>query len=91
MVADRRSGGSLGRIFGTGIAVAALAVRVASAYGRTHGLSWMAPIIGGRTIVSPWVARSGTTSSIWTNVVTGIVNLLLGLCAVAVMMMHPGR
>jgi SPW repeat-containing protein len=74
----------------TGIALAALAIGFASAYGRTHGLSWIAPIIGVWTIVSPWVARSSTTSSIWTNVVTGIVILLLGLCAVAVGMRRPG-
>lgn len=68
----------------TGFALAALAVGFASAYGRTHGLSWIAPIIGLWTIVSPWIVQSATTASVWNNVVTGIVIFLLGLGAVAV-------
>jgi hypothetical protein len=68
----------------TGIALAALGLGFASAYGRTYGLSWIAPIIGIWTIVSPWIVRSATTSTIWNNVVTGAVILLLGLGAVAV-------
>jgi hypothetical protein len=68
----------------TGIALAALALGFASAYGRTYGLSWIAPIIGVWTIVAPWVARSSTTASIWNNVVTGAVILGFGLGAVAV-------
>jgi hypothetical protein len=68
----------------TGIALAALALGLASAYGRTHGLSWVAPIIGVWTIVSPWVMGVSTKATIWNNVVTGAVILLLGLGAVAV-------
>ncbi|MDH2427348.1 SPW repeat protein [Sphaerisporangium sp. TRM90804] len=67
-----------------GLALAALALGFASAYGRTHGLTWIAPILGVWTILSPWIIRSATTSSIWNNVVTGIVILLLGLGAMAV-------
>ncbi|MEU8381028.1 SPW repeat protein [Streptosporangium sp. NPDC048865] len=67
----------------TGIAVAALALAFASAYGRTYGISWVAPVIGIWTIVSPWITGSATRGSIWNNVVTGIVILLLGLGAVA--------
>lgn len=68
----------------TGFALAALAVGFASAYGRTHGLSWIVPIIGVWTIIVPWVVRSATRGSIWSNVVTGVVILLLGLAATAI-------
>ncbi|MCW2898597.1 MAG: repeat protein [Streptosporangiaceae bacterium] len=68
----------------TGIALAALALGLASAYGRTHGLSWIAPIIGVWTIVSPWLMHSGMRGTIWNNVVTGAVIVLLGAGAVAV-------
>ncbi|RCG26232.1 hypothetical protein DQ384_30155 [Sphaerisporangium album] len=68
----------------TGLVVAALALGFASAYGRTYGLTWMLPILGIWTIITPWVIRSATTGSIWNNVVTGAVILLLGLGAMAV-------
>ncbi|MFC4585147.1 SPW repeat protein [Sphaerisporangium corydalis] len=68
----------------TGLALAALALGFASAFGRTYGLTWIAPILGVWTILSPWIIRSHTTGSIWNNVVTGIVILLLGLGAMAV-------
>ncbi|WP_433378396.1 SPW repeat protein [Streptosporangium sp. CA-115845] len=68
----------------TGIVVAALALGFASAYGRTYGISWVVPIIGIWTIISPWVTGSATTANIWNNVVTGAVIFLLGLGAVAV-------
>ncbi|WP_405147555.1 SPW repeat protein [Sphaerisporangium sp. NBC_01403] len=68
----------------TGLALAALALGFASAFGRTYGLTWIAPILGVWTIVSPWIIRSHTTGSIWNNVITGIVILLLGLGAMAV-------
>jgi hypothetical protein len=68
----------------TGLALAALALGFASAFGRTYGLTWIAPILGVWTILSPWIIRSHTTGSIWNNVITGIVILLLGLGAMAV-------
>jgi hypothetical protein len=66
-----------------GIALAMLALGFASAYGRTHGLTWVAPLIGVWTIIAPWVVRGdvATTGTIWNNVVTGVVALLLGLGA----------
>ncbi|MEU4534891.1 SPW repeat protein [Streptosporangium sp. NPDC023825] len=67
----------------TGIAVAALALAFASAYGRTYGISWVAPVIGIWTILAPWITGSATRGSIWNNVITGIVILLLGLGAAA--------
>ena len=38
----------------TGIALAALAMAFATAFGRTYGLSWIVPIIGIWTIIVPW-------------------------------------
>ena len=68
----------------TGFVLAALAVGFASAYGRTHGLSWIVPIIGVWTIIVPWVVHEARTGTIWSNVVTGAVILLLGLAAAAI-------
>ncbi|GII81640.1 hypothetical protein Sru01_66220 [Sphaerisporangium rufum] len=68
----------------TGLALAALAMGFASAFGRTYGLTWIAPLLGIWTILAPWITRSATTASIWTNVVTGAIVLLLGLAAMAV-------
>ncbi|MEW9552783.1 SPW repeat protein [Nonomuraea sp. NPDC050783] len=67
----------------TGLAVAALAVGFAAAYGRTHGLSWVTPVIGVWTIISPWVMYGGAAPSaaVWTNVVVGIWIVLMGLAA----------
>ncbi|MEO3857821.1 SPW repeat protein [Acrocarpospora sp. B8E8] len=66
-----------------GIALALLALGFASAYGRTHGLTWVAPLIGIWTIIAPWVisADVANTATIWNNVATGTVALLLGLGA----------
>ncbi|GII65483.1 hypothetical protein Skr01_55680 [Sphaerisporangium krabiense] len=68
----------------TGLVVAALALGFASAYGRTYGLTWMLPILGIWTIITPWVIRSVSTGTIANNVATGAVILLLGLGAMAV-------
>lgn len=68
-----------------GIAVALLAVGYASAYGRTHGLSWVTPVIGAWTIVAPWVVlgRDVTAGTIANNVITGAVIVLLGIVTTA--------
>jgi hypothetical protein len=67
-----------------GLFLAALGLGFASAYGRTYGLTWLAPVLGVWTIVSPWIIRSVSAGTIWNNVVTGIVILLLGIGAMAV-------
>lgn len=70
----------------TGLAVAVLALGLASAFGRMHGLAFVIPLIGVWTIISPW-AVSGTvdtTSVIVSNVVIGAVIVLLGLLAFTV-------
>lgn len=68
----------------TGLFLAALGVGFASAYGRTYGLTWLAPVLGVWAIVSPWILRSATTSTLWNNIVTGAVILLLGVGAMTV-------
>jgi hypothetical protein len=70
----------------TGIALAALAVGLASAYGRTHGMAWLAPIVGIWTIIAPWVIRGGvaTTATIANNVATGAVAVVAGLAAMSI-------
>jgi hypothetical protein len=69
----------------TGFAVAVLAVGHASAYGRTHGLSWATPVLGIWTIVAPWVVLGSATDGgvIISNVISGAVIMLLGLASMA--------
>ncbi|WP_169946727.1 SPW repeat protein [Microbispora sp. H11081] len=70
----------------TGLVVSALALGLASAYGRTYGLGWLLPVLGVWAIVSPFVVRAGseaTATTIWNNVVTGIVTVALGAAALA--------
>ena len=66
-----------------GIALALLALGFASAYGRTHGIAWVAPLIGVWTIIAPWVVSGdvATAATVWSNVVAGIIAGLLGLGA----------
>lgn len=68
-----------------GIAIAVLALAFGAAYGRTHGMSFIVPLLGIWLIVSPWIiANVDTTASmIWSNVVVGTVVLILGLLTTA--------
>ncbi|MEV5753018.1 SPW repeat protein [Actinoallomurus sp. NPDC052308] len=77
----------------TGIAVTLLALGFTSAYGRTHGVAWVVPLIGIWTIIAPWVIRgsSATTSTIVNNVLTGALITLFGLGAAALGMMSHRR
>ncbi|MEU8247243.1 SPW repeat protein [Nonomuraea sp. NPDC048916] len=65
----------------TGLLVALLALGYSSAFGRTYGLAWVAPIIGVWTIIAPWVISgpNNATRVIISNVVVGAIILLLGL------------
>ena len=63
-----------------GLAVAVLALGYAAAYGRTHGLSWVTPIIGVWTIVAPWIVLNNPSNTvILSNVIAGAVIVVLGL------------
>lgn len=68
-----------------GLALAFLAVGFASAYGHTHGLAWVAPLLGVWMILSPWLAAGAvaTTASVLNNVIVGGVAVLLCLGQVA--------
>lgn len=70
----------------TGLAVAVMAVSLASAFGRTHGVAWTVPLLGVWAIISPWVVsgpmpKGGTIIS---NVIIGALIFLLGVGAIAV-------
>lgn len=67
----------------TGIALAVLGGGLASAFGRTHGLAWVAPIVGVWTIIAPWVIRGSvaTTSTIASNAAAGGTAVVFGLVA----------
>lgn len=68
-----------------GLALAMLAVAFASAYGHTHGLAWVAPLLGVWMVLTPWLAAGGvaTTASVLNNVIVGGVAVLLSLGQVA--------
>lgn len=75
----------------TGIALALIGAGLASAYGRTHGMAWVAPIVGIWTIITPWVIRGGvastaTAGTIANNVAVGAVAVVVGLAAMSVAM-----
>jgi MFS superfamily sulfate permease-like transporter len=69
----------------SGVAVTLLALGLASAYGRTHGIAWVTPLIGVWTIIAPWVVSGdvSTTATVWSNVVIGAVIVILGLGTMA--------
>ncbi|QBJ96633.1 hypothetical protein ERC79_12135 [Rhodococcus sp. ABRD24] len=71
-----------------GLAVALLAAGYATTYGRTHGIAFVAPLLGVWLIVSPWLVSNVTTTAgmIWSNVVTGAVILALGAAGVGMAM-----
>lgn len=63
-----------------GIAVALLALGFASAFGRTHGVVWLMPVLGIWTIIAPWIvgdAGDPATSAIVSNVIVGALIVLL--------------
>lgn len=66
-----------------GVALAVLAAGFASAYGRTHGMVWVASLLGVWTILAPWLVRGDvvTTTTVINNVVAGAVYLVLGAMA----------
>jgi len=75
------SGSLTGSNLFSGVAVALLALGFASAYGRTHGIAWVTPVIGAWTIVAPWLVDGPTpdNSAIVSNVIAGALVVLFGL------------
>src|SRR5699024_5855694 len=76
----------------TGLAVTMLALGMASAYGRTHGIAWTVPLLGVWVIVAPWVINAVDTTAgmVLSNVIGGAVVVLLGLGALGATMMRRG-
>lgn len=76
-----------------GIAIAVLALAYGSAYGRTHGIAFVAPLLGVWLIISPWIVSGVDTTAgmIWSNVVVGAAVCVLGLGTVALAMSRPTR
>lgn len=76
-----------------GLAIAVLGIGFASAYERTHRISWVCPLLGVWTIVSVWVVSGSvaTTASILSNVISGAVVTLLGLAAMTPMLTQRQR
>jgi hypothetical protein len=75
----------------TGLVLVALALGLAAAYERLHGLTWVLPLIGGWTFVAPWVIRGGefnTTPAVTSNVTLGSICIVAG---VASMLIAIGR
>jgi hypothetical protein len=70
----------------TGVALAALILVLASAYGRVHGLTFVVPAIGIWTILAPWLTTGAmdTTRTIWSNACAGGAIVLFGLVMLAV-------
>ncbi|MFI5685290.1 SPW repeat protein [Streptomyces sp. NPDC051636] len=67
----------------TGVAYALLLSGFGQAYERTHARAWAAAMIGVWTIIAPWVVAGNvdTTRTIVSNIVVGVVALLLALAA----------
>ncbi|WP_040842121.1 SPW repeat protein [Nocardia brevicatena] len=76
-----------------GIAIAVLALVYGSAYGRTHGIAFVVPLLGVWLIVSPWIVAGVDTTAamIWSNVVVGAIVAVLGLGTAALAMGRPAR
>ena len=76
-----------------GLAVALLAVGHATTYGRTHGIAFVAPLLGVWLIVSPWLVSGVTTTTgmIWSNVVVGACVLVLGAGTMGMGLTSGGR
>jgi SPW repeat-containing protein len=74
----------------TGIAVAVLAMGLASAFGRTHSVAWVVPLLGVWAIIAPWVVSGPTPKggTIISNVVVGALIFLLGVGAISVALRH---
>lgn len=66
-----------------GVALAIVALGLAAAFGRTHGMTWVVPVMGAWTIVAPWVVlgSAAATAQIVSNVIAGAVIFVLGLGA----------
>lgn len=72
-----------------GLTIAGLGAGFASAFERTHRLTWVCPLLGVWTIVAVWTVSGAdaTTGVILSNVIGGAAVVVLGLAAMAPMFM----
>ncbi|MBT2274150.1 SPW repeat protein [Rhodococcus qingshengii] len=68
-----------------GVAIGLLAVAFGAAYGRTHGMTFVTPLLGIWLIVSPWIVAGvdTSTSMIWSNVIVGALVCVFGIATAA--------
>ncbi|WP_026449013.1 SPW repeat protein [Actinopolyspora mortivallis] len=73
-----------------GVTVAVLALAFASAYSRTHTVSWVVPLLGAWTVIAPFVVLGSAVGfgMMLSNVITGAVIILLGLGMSALTLMR---
>jgi hypothetical protein len=76
----------------TGLVAVVIAFGISAAFGRTHGLAWVIPVIGVWAIVAPWAiqGQSPSDSTIASNVITGGLLVLMGLAITMVGMRGRG-
>ncbi|PRZ42515.1 SPW repeat-containing protein [Antricoccus suffuscus] len=63
-----------------GVATMVVVLGLVAAYERTHGMSWVVPLLGVWLIISPWVINGVTTSTgmILSNVIAGACIVVFG-------------
>lgn len=77
-----------------GLAAAALALELGSAYSRAHGIGWILPVLGAWIIVSQWVIQSTVLDAgvVVNNIIAGALIVLLGAGTVGMQRMRrPAR
>ncbi len=70
----------------SGLSLSVLAIGFATAYSRTHGINWVAPVIALWTVVAPWIVAGPTPAgkAIATNVIVGLLAFAFSLAAMSV-------
>jgi hypothetical protein len=68
-----------------GVAAMVLTLGFAMSYGRTHGMAWVAPVIGIWLIVAPWAVQGTdrTTNLIVSNAIVGGCVIVFGFAMMA--------
>ncbi|KGI82080.1 membrane protein [Actinopolyspora erythraea] len=76
-----------------GLTVAVLALGFASAYSRTHTVSWVVPLLGAWAVIAPFVILGSGVGlgMLLSNVITGGVILLLGVGLSTLVLMRSRR
>lgn len=69
-----------------GTAMAVVAMLLGADYGRSHGLSYVTPILAVWVLLSPWLVRGldAESTMIWSNVSAGAIAVVSGLSLAAI-------